>query len=76
MAKFETPEDAVNHPRHYTQFPVEIIEVTSNLNFCLGNVVKYACRANFKGNKLEDLRKARWYLDYEIKRLENDPEAI
>lgn len=64
--------DSVNHPKHYTQFPVEVIEITEHLNFCLGNVVKYVCRADFKGSKLQDLKKARWYLEREIARLESD----
>lgn len=71
---FNTPEDAVNHPKHYTQFPVEVIELTENLNFNLGNVVKYVCRADFKGKKREDLLKAKWYLERELKRI--DSEAV
>ena len=63
--------DPVNNPAHYTQFPVEVIQITEHLNFCLGNTVKYVCRADFKGNKLEDLKKARWYLNREIERLES-----
>ena len=39
-----------------------------NLNFCLGNVVKYISRAGYKGDKLEDLKKAQWYLDREIRK--------
>lgn len=76
MGKFETPEDVVNHPRHYTQFPVEVIEITENLNFNLGNTVKYVCRADFKGNKLQDLLKAQWYLNREIERVKRDSEAV
>lgn len=60
--------DVVNHPRHYTQHPsgVECITVTEHMNFCLGNAMKYIWRAGEKGDALEDLRKARWYLDREI----------
>ena len=64
--------DPVNSPAHYNQFGVQVIEITENLNFCLGNVVKYVCRSEFKGNQLQDLKKARWYLDREIARLERD----
>lgn len=64
--------DAVNHPQHYTQFKVEVIDITENLSFCAGNVVKYVCRAKFKGNELQDLKKAQWYLNREIERLERD----
>lgn len=60
--------DQVNHPDHYTQFPVEVIEITERLNFCMGNVVKYVLRADYKGKPIEDLKKARWYLDREIAR--------
>lgn len=69
-----TPKsDPVNHPTHYTQYPVEVIELTGHMNFSRGNAVKYIARAGFKGGpekELEDLRKARWYVDYEIKQLE------
>ena len=64
--------DPVNHPAHYTGHPsgIEAIQVTEHFNFCLGNAIKYIWRAGLKGDALEDLRKARWYLDREIKRLE------
>jgi hypothetical protein len=49
-----------------------VIDLTENLNFCLGNVVKYVARAGRKSpNPLEDLMKARYYLNREIDRLEN-----
>lgn len=60
--------DPVNHPSHYMWLPVEVIEITEHLNFCLGNVIKYTLRADHKGKPLEDLKKARWYLDREIQR--------
>ena len=66
--------DAVNSPDHYNRFGVEVIQITEHLNFCRGNIVKYVARAAFKGNELEDLKKARWYLEREIARLENDTE--
>jgi len=64
--------DKVNHPPHYLMHPsgVECITVTEHFNFCLGNAIKYIWRANEKGNRLEDLKKARWYIDREIQRLE------
>lgn len=63
---------AINHPRHYTAHPsgIECIEIAKHMNFCLGNVLKYIWRAPEKGSELEDLKKARWYLDCEIARLE------
>lgn len=64
--------DAVNHPKHYTSHPsgVECIQVTEHFGFNLGNVIKYLWRAEDKGAPLEDLKKARWYLDREIQKRE------
>jgi hypothetical protein len=63
--------DPVTRPKHYTTHPsgVECITVTEHMNFCLGNAVKYIWRAGEKGDIIEDLKKARWYLDREIARL-------
>ena len=60
--------DTVNHPPHYTAHPsgVECITVTEHMSFNLGNVVKYIWRADLKGSTIEDLEKARWYLNREI----------
>lgn len=65
-------DDPVNHPAHYTTHPsgVECIQITEHMNFCRGNAVKYIWRAGDKGDEIEDLKKARWYLDREIARLE------
>lgn len=68
--KRDTSPDPVNHPAHYTQYPVEVIQITEHLNFCRGNAVKYICRAGHKGDELEDLRKSAWYIAREIERLE------
>ena len=57
-------DDPVNHPAHYTQYKHEVIELTSKLDFALGNAVKYILRAPFKGKRVEDLKKARWYVQY------------
>lgn len=64
--------DNINHPTHYTQGKYELIEVIADwhLNFNLGNVVKYIARYEYKGNKLQDLKKAQMYLNHEIERLE------
>ncbi len=64
--------DPVNHPAHYTRGGIECIDVIEKLGlgFHLGNALKYLWRAGVKGDELEDLRKARWYLDREIARLE------
>ena len=63
--------DPVNHPKHYTSHPsgVECITVVEWMSFNLGNAVKYIWRAGMKGYQIEDLRKARWYIDRELKRL-------
>ena len=64
--------DPINHPKHYTEHPsgIEVIQITEHMNFCLGNVIKYTLRAGLKTeDPIEDLRKARWYLDREIARL-------
>lgn len=64
--------DNVNWPKHYNSYPgVEVIDLTQHMNFCRGNVVKYVARAEFKGQELEDLKKAKWYLEREINRLES-----
>ena len=66
--------DNVNHPKHYNSHPsgVDCIEITEHMNFCLGNAVKYIWRASLKGKEVEDLRKARWYIDREISRILNE----
>lgn len=66
--------EAVNHPAHYggaenTYEAIKVIEAW-RLGFCLGNVVKYISRAGKKGSKLEDLKKAQWYLAREIEKLD------
>ena len=72
MTSRRPQHDPVNRPMHYTSHPsgMECIEVTQHMGFCLGNAVKYIWRADLKADPLEDLRKARWYLDCEIARRE------
>lgn len=64
-------EDNVDHPKHYRAHPsgVECITITEHMNFNLGNAVKYIWRAGEKGDAIEDLRKAAWYVNREIERL-------
>lgn len=66
--------EQVNHPKHYTTDPsgVECIQITRHRNFNIGNAIKYIWRAGIKDDKkqVEDLRKAIWYLNDEIIRLE------
>lgn len=69
----DTMHDRVNHPSHYTGFSngAEVIDITENLNFNRGNAIKYLARAGRKdsASELEDLMKARWYVNREIERL-------
>lgn len=62
--------DAVNHPPHYTSHPsgIECIAIVEHMGFCLGNAIKYIWRADLKGDAIEDLRKARFYIDREIEK--------
>ena len=69
----DTMYDRVNHPSYYTGFShgAEVIDITENLNFNRGNAIKYLARAGHKdsASELEDLMKARWYVNREIERL-------
>ncbi len=66
--------DAVNHPAHYTDGKIEVIDFIEDkqLDFCLGNSVKYIARAGKKDPSkiIEDLKKAQWYLNRKIQSLE------
>lgn len=60
----------VNHPEHYQGDKFEVIDIIDDykLNFNLGNAIKYILRADKKGNKKQDLEKAIWYLNHELKK--------
>jgi hypothetical protein len=69
--------DNVNHPAHYTGSdavcsacgePIECIDITEHMNFNIGNSLKYLWRSDLKGKPIEDLEKAAWYIQREIKR--------
>lgn len=65
----ENPEvDMVNSPPHYTMGEIEVIDAIEDweLPYNLGNAVKYIARANHKGNPIQDLSKAIWYIQREI----------
>jgi hypothetical protein len=67
----------IKHPKHYNSHPsgVECLTIVRHMNFNLGNAIKYIWRAGLKGGKskrLEDLEKARFYLDDEIKRTKGE----
>ena len=63
------PIDKVNHPGHYNTGTIEVITVIEDwkLNFNLGNAIKYIGRCEHKNNKEEDIKKAIWYLERELK---------
>jgi len=66
-------ENMVNHPPHYTAYKgLEVIDLTEQMNFNRGNAVKYIARAGLKSSdsELQDLKKAAWYINREIERLE------
>ena len=65
---------AVNNPKHYNKGKIEVIEFIEDqqMNFNLGNVVKYVSRAGSKDDIVQDLSKAKWYLEREIARLTKD----
>ena len=67
------PTDSVDHPPHYNDLPndIECIDVIEHMNLCRGNAIKYIWRAGLKGDVIEDLRKAIWYLNPEIQRIES-----
>ena len=67
----EDKKEMINHPSHYNQ-GIEAIDYieSHNMDFNIGNVIKYVTRAKHKGTELQDLKKASWYLNREIERLE------
>lgn len=67
--------DPVYRPNHYARYAIEPIHfiMMNELPFWMGNVIKYVVRADAK-NGIEDLKKARRYLDMQIKRIEGDPD--
>ena len=79
MTIHSTEPDAVNHPVHYLSGKaqcaacgclIECIDVTRHMDFDLGNAIKYIWRSEHKGNRLQDLKKAQWYLNDAIQQLE------
>ena len=68
-------KEKVNHPDHYNNGKYEVMDVIEDAGFgegfCLGNALKYILRAKHKENYVEDLKKAKWYIDYIIERADN-----
>jgi len=75
MQQTQTPEK-VDHPSHYNNHPsgIECIEIVRHMNFNCGNAVKYLWRNGLKDSEtsLDDLKKAKWYIDDEIARIETE----
>lgn len=63
----EKNKEQVNHPDHYNQGKIEVIDYIEDLgmgdDFCAGNAIKYISRYKYKGKPLEDLKKAKWYIE-------------
>lgn len=76
MADYGTPRtaDPVNHPAHYTNGSIEVIDFLESQNICfhLKNAIKYQCRAHLKGKEKQDLEKAEWYLQRHILKCVNE----
>lgn len=69
ISRTDVGPDPVNSPSHYTWLGgIEVIDITEHFSFTLGNVLKYVMRADHKGKPVEDLLKARYYLNRELKR--------
>ncbi len=62
----------VNNPKHYNAGKIEVIDAIEEwkMGFCDGNVIKYVARHKYKGNPIEDLKKAKWYLERLIQQYE------
>ena len=74
LDNYDKVDDPVNHPSHYTRGKIEVADFIADqkLNFDRGNAVKYVCRAGAKDpdKEIQDLKKAVWYIEHEIKQLE------
>ena len=70
--------DPVNNPAHYTVGTIEVLSFIEDqgMDYREGNIIKYVCRAKYKGNYLEDLKKARFYLNRLIEEAEHDSERV
>ena len=74
LADEKEPFNPVTKPSHYNSHPsgIQCIDITKHMGFNLGNVIKYVWRADLKDNAIEDLKKAKWYIENEIEKREND----
>lgn len=71
VARYAQTVDMVNHPPHYKVGGIETIDFieAKQLDFCLGNAIKYITRAGLKGDKKQDLQKAQFYLNRAVSKL-------
>ena len=76
--KQKSSSDKVNHPKHYNSHPagIECIDVVEHMTFNRGNAIKYIWRAGMKGDIIEDLKKAIWYVEREIKKIEKEKAKV
>lgn len=70
-------KDMVNHPNHYKGNRFEVIDIIEDfqLDFCLGNAIKYVLRCEKKENQIQDLNKAIWYINRKINQLKESTDA-
>ena len=75
VAKGRPADDPVNHPTHYTSGSIECIDFIDScgygLDFCLANAIKYLTRCKLKGTTVQDIKKAVWYANHAIDKLES-----
>ena len=75
-----TTNDLVNSPKHYTSGSIECIDFIDScgygLDFCLANAIKYLTRCKLKGTMVQDIRKAIWYANHAVEKLESDEYQI
>lgn len=73
MKQKEKPEEAVDHPSHYNMGSIEVIDFIFDQgmgpDFCVANAIKYLSRYKYKNKPIEDLEKAKWYIEYLINEL-------
>lgn len=71
LAEHKDGKKDPTNPNHYKSHPskIECIQITEHMNFCRGNAIKYIWRAGEKNDEIEDLEKAKWYIEREIQRL-------
>ncbi len=73
LLSLDVEKESINHPGHYNNVPgVECIDAVAGMDFCSGNAIKYIWRHMDKENPVEDLKKAIWYIEERIKRIEGE----